>query len=473
MKNIFIIEFYNYSPILETGLEIAQRELIKKNNVSYFFLGHSVIEKDSRMIFPYRKKNNFILNFIAPEKKGCKLLSKYKNFNFDLNLKLKNYSFSIPKFKNIEQIKNFWYENFDVGFSAYYLSLNSNNQNQFLLKNLILSALNVSKNLEIILKKKKPDIVYIYNSRFIHNRAIYFLCKKLKIKCLIYERGPSLKKFKISDLAIHDKKNFENKINLYWKKFKNKKKYYNMVNSFFNDRINDIFKLQNDISFSRGKNLNFLTNDKIIAYFTSSKEEVDSVSEEYLTYFKNESLFIKNLLKIAKFKNFKVLIKIHPNLINKDSSYLEYYRKMQKKFQKENIVFVMPDSRINPYSIIKKSKIIITAGSTVGYEATYLKKKSISISPCVYDFANLTFVAKNFSQLKKIINSNDTNKFSIRNFAKYIFYTEAANNYFNYKFFKYDKFAKNTIPYSGKFNNINLNKKSLFVKLLNKLFKIN
>ena len=61
-KKILITEFYNYSPILETGLELALKNLFKNNIVHYYFLGHSV-QNDAGMIWPRIKDKIYLNNY--------------------------------------------------------------------------------------------------------------------------------------------------------------------------------------------------------------------------------------------------------------------------------------------------------------------------------------------------------------------------------------------------------------------------
>ena len=103
-KKILITEFYNYSPILETGLELALKNLFKNNIVHDYFLGHSV-QNDAGMIWPRIKDKIYLIQLMRQlnsysKKRHNLIFLKELGYEFNLELSSKYITIYINKFKN-------------------------------------------------------------------------------------------------------------------------------------------------------------------------------------------------------------------------------------------------------------------------------------------------------------------------------------------------------------------------------------
>ena len=99
---------------------------------------------------------------------------------------------------------------------------------------------------------------------------------------------------------------------------------------------------------------------------------------------------------------------------------------------------------MSSYELVRLSETILTFGSTIGIESTYMGKKSITIGDSLYGGLDCTYRPKSFDELiEQICNNNLENK-SINSTYKYGFYILNNGIYF--------KFSKSVNLYINNFN---------------------
>jgi capsule polysaccharide export protein KpsC/LpsZ len=67
------------------------------------------------------------------------------------------------------------------------------------------------------------------------------------------------------------------------------------------------------------------------------------------------------------------------------------------------------DSEVDTYALIDRSDIVVTAGSTVGIEAVYWGRPSITLGPSYYSELNVTHYPTSTAELQAMISSNNLN----------------------------------------------------------------
>jgi hypothetical protein len=204
--------------------------------------------------------------------------------------------------------------------------------------------------------------------------------------------------------------------------------------SYFRERINDLNTTKHKDLFSRAwrssSNPFVDKNLKKVTIFNSSSDEIASIPElrEY-NFFGEQNDSIRQLLKML-YENdgFEVVLRIHPNLSNVNFKYhLDLYN-LQVEFEKLKIID--SSNSVNSYNLIEYSDLIFTFGSTIGVEATYLKKPVINLGAASYFNIDVTYNPRNFSEVKNLLeNINNLESKPIINALKYGYYRNNPRSY--------------------------------------------
>ena len=164
---------------------------------------------------------------VSKRKMGYKILKKnieIKSF-FHLTDSDKKRIAELPKaYKNIKELKNLTIDNFDIGFavSSSIISILKDPDPKLeanLIERYLISSLGVYFSMINYLKNNKTDIVYVFNGRLAHTKAVLRACNLIGIKCLLHERGNSQNFYSIfENIGIHDADYIQRLIKEAWEK---------------------------------------------------------------------------------------------------------------------------------------------------------------------------------------------------------------------------------------------------------------
>ena len=94
--------------------------------------------------------------------------------------------------------------------------------------------------------------------------------------------------------------------------------------------------------------------------------------------------------------NFKLVIKLHPNMKGKNS--IKFLKDIKKIF---NVIVL--DYSVPSYEVMKNSECVIVTSGTTGLESLALGKKTIIVGNPSYSYLKSCFKIKSFSELEKIL----------------------------------------------------------------------
>jgi hypothetical protein len=351
---------------------------------------------------------------VSKRKIGYSLLKdniKVKSF-FNLTEADKKRIEETPKsFKNVKELQNLYVDNFDLGFaiSSSIISM-YRDPNPTLISNLIeryiVSSLGVYFSIINYLKNNKTDIVYVFNGRLAQTKAVLRACNLLGVKCILHERGNSLKFYStFENVSIHDLKNTERLIRQTWEKADPIEKIA-VAEKWFQTRIGG--KMENWFSFLEDQ-IHTLPEgwnpDKTnIIICNSSEDEFASLGEEWKNpFYENQTEGIRKIVKDGlTYKNVHFYLRLHPHLAkvkNKDLKTLQ-----QLNF--ENLTIIPSSSKISTYHLVNNANKTITFGSTVGVEVTFMEKPSILAGKSFYFDLNAAYVPRDHQHLMQLINED-------------------------------------------------------------------
>jgi hypothetical protein len=94
--------------------------------------------------------------------------------------------------------------------------------------------------------------------------------------------------------------------------------------------------------------------------------------------------------------NFKLVIKLHPNMKGKNS--IKFLKDIKKIF---NVIVL--DYSVPSYEVMKNSECVIVTSGTTGLESLALGKKTVIVGNPSYSYLKSCFKIKSFSELEKIL----------------------------------------------------------------------
>ena len=141
---------------------------------------------------------------------------------------------------------------------------------------------------------------------------------------------------------------------------------------------------------------------KTIVIFLSSDDELASLGEDWESPFTYD--IIANVKRICEiFHDHEVIVRLHPNQVGQGKKILEIYKEIEGCFDHLQIIY--PKDKVNSYLLINKSDFIVSFGSTISVEATYMGKVSILLGKQIYDRLDVVYVPNSFEELGQIIRS--------------------------------------------------------------------
>lgn len=394
MKVGFLNTCLNWVPHFETDLELIDKHLEKGDEVFWF-------DCNSQLSFcqpnPNHKKS-ICQECIKRKNRGLALLEK-KVTRVPLS-EIKT-DFKPLNFGSITEYKNYTYKEFDAGLasvSSVVSALRDPNPEiskyRPMLERAIESSVAVYDQMIQVLENEKIDRVYVFNGRFAIERAIFRACQMLKVDCYIHERGKNIYHYMLYENSLpHNRAGFRERMEEAWDNNSvNEKDKREVANRFYHERRSG--KEQFWVSFVSDQKKGLLpenwNNETInITIFTSSEDEMVSISDEWKNpVYPSQLEGIERILNDAP-RDFHFYLRIHPNLVGVKNNDI----KALKALNAPNLTIIHPNSKVSTYSLMDHSHKIISFGSTVGIEAAYWGTPSILAGMSYYRGLGATYDA--------------------------------------------------------------------------------
>ncbi len=332
----------------------------------------------------------------------------------------------VPVNLSLEKFKKKYFKEFDFG-QATFSSLTDISKSTkpslkkyFLLsKKIVSSCCKVFLNADKMLRSIKFSSVIVFNGRFAVSRAWVRACQQNKTPFFTHERMLGQKSVNITKNDLpHNPDNYLKKIKVFYKN-KLKRSYLKESAKYLKFRQMGIDSAWPSWVTKQKHGLLSSENipDKYFVYFSTTERE-NSAVETFIKrpLFKDQISTVKFLADTCNQLKTKLVVRIHPASKYEQDCWWE-----DKLIKSLNIIIIKPDSIISSYELLKKSKKVIVASSTLGVEACFLKKPAIATDIIYYKSLNIVYEPKTKEQLKKLLASEIKPKPRL-NAIKYIAY---------------------------------------------------
>jgi predicted glycosyltransferase len=405
MKRILIIENCNLTPHIETSFEIVKNHLLHGDEVYYYFVGSDLKPREF-----YAFESGF--NFLLPHYIGSKHL-KSRLFHFTGNVNLPSIDYSEKKFSSISQIRDFDYLDAKLGIgilSSLVFRINSDNfdinENNKLVNSFFKSAISLFDFTLNRIEKVQPDLMYTFNGRYAYGNAISEAARLRNIPIFFHERGCDIYHYWITEYKPFDVLKFEEECMETWNRLHDKFSAKEIGKNWFHKQR---FGLQNTrynyVNKSNIGNINFeIPNTKrIVVFFTSSEDEM-IVLRDLLSWnrWESQEKAVLDLIEVCnKIEDIFLIIRIHPNMDNKEKSAMRFWLDLKDKYL--NVKFVLPKDPVDSYTLMDKSNFVVTCGSTLSIESIFYGKPSICLGPNKYHKYFGKIIPRNSIELENIL----------------------------------------------------------------------
>lgn len=266
---------------------------------------------------------------------------------------------------------------------------------------------------EIILNKLTK--IYIFNGRFLHERAVWDAAKAAKIEVIIFETTRD---------RLHERPlGFHNRVN-------NQKL---MIENWNTSKIK--IESKNKISDEwfcslRSKSNPFHTLDQkkmqlqrpYFVYFSNSDDEAIGFWDEWNQVLGEQIECVKKLQHIFSNQDeYDLIIRLHPNLASKQQQEIDAWTNLPPK---NNSIIVGPSRDFSSYQLLDQSIGVMTFGSTLGIEAAFALKPCLVLADCKFDELGIADKATSWDYVSAWISNAldfDTRELSIRKEKSRIF----------------------------------------------------
>jgi hypothetical protein len=286
------------------------------------------------------------------------------------------------------------------------------------------------------LKENNFDKIYIYNGRFIQERALWEACKRLDKTVIFYEKfGPDwVNRYFEFKMLVHSPAYRSSEMLAFAKNssLDLSSEKTDIAKSWFNNRILGISQGFTKLQIS-GQSLEDFK--PYIVFFHSSEDELITTDLRNIFWLEQLETVKKLSETIIKINSHKLVIRLHPNLRYKSDKEQKIWHEFTKKLSDASklISVISPESTINSYDLIKASEGVVTVGSTIGVEAAYLRKKSILLGRAFHESMGIVKTVNGIEELAielESLNAGDVDSAYI-NALKYGFFMSSAGTIFN------------------------------------------
>lgn len=244
-----------------------------------------------------------------------------------------------------------------------------------------------------VLLIERPSRVFIYNGRFLQERAAWEACIDLAIPVVFYEKfNPNwADRYFLFEEPTHSPSYRSSVMTAFGENRSegNPIEFLSTGSKWFQDR-----QLGKSQSYTKYQTLNsgFKVEKPFYVFFHSSEDELITTDLTSAIWGNQMSALSMLIQVMREIEEFDLVIRMHPNLLFKSPREIKIWEDFGKKVSREYpwVHYISAESPVNSYELIQKSAGVVTVGSTIGVEAAFLSKKSILLGRAFHEDMGIT-----------------------------------------------------------------------------------
>ncbi len=419
-QTILVQTTYHPAPHLETELEVMER-LLHQGNTIYWI----ICQADFQVCFnnPKHKEMDCKVCY-SRVKRGYDLLrskvTNHKNLHvlkYGPYMKWQDFKQNFPKtfdFSSLKELKSHHYKSYDSGMAtaSSLVSYTRNHEpdlsehRDFIYRGLLTGAY-LYEIFPKILDEIKPDLVLLFNGRFIENRPLLRICQQQQIPFATHERGGKINNFLFRiNSTPHSIETIAAEIEDLWNKA-DKNTRNEIGRNFFTNRIKGVedawYSFTKEQQEGRlPESFKHINGKKVITIFNSSLDEYEGLEGFGPYFYPNDNEGIKRICEdLAGYPDIKLYLRVHPNLKGLDNRQNQFLK--DEVAVLDSVEVIAAEDSVDTYALIHESDIIVVFGSTVGAEAAFAGKNVVLLGKAAYENLDCVVIPKSHEELMKIL----------------------------------------------------------------------
>jgi len=397
---IAVIQFNTNSLHVAVTLEILKKYARSTKESNYFFWGISTryLSRSTQASQSFSKK--------LPTRYRKIVLSANPNVNYSTKMifddpwvqKIQSQFYSqIVNMGSINDLNDLNYKGIKPGSALIneitFLTRSSNpnmKKNLRLIMFLLNSYLQVYSATSLVISSCKIERVYLYNGRFLHERAVWDSAKQLGVDCKLYETMRD--RYLLSNIGFHNRVNNQKIMLKHWYRSNLKlQKKIEIGSKYFQDLESSLNK------FYASERTELKMKQEYFVFYSSSDDEYAGLGSNWNKKLGGQIACIEKLQEIFSAQDrYKLIIRIHPNLKNKSTGEVSLWRSIKSV---KNSSVITEESNISSYRLLQNACGVITFGSTIGLEAAFKRKPCLVLADCGYDLLGVCDKANNWIEV--------------------------------------------------------------------------
>lgn len=387
--SLLLLETVEWTPHLETGLEIALRAREEGKSVHYLCLrglGNFFEDRPFKARSRWHKRD-----FMQPKnwraldilhKHGVQIHSPFVRADAQ----------PVPRFDDLEQLKAYCESDWDIGMGVASSLISWSkwtradpNVYQDAIGRMIRAGRLIYKNVQMICEQTRPDEVILFNGRFASTRPALRAIQAAGLKWRVHERGCDPSHYYLYDFIPHDLKRWSDQImteslNQSWDTIEMAAgRYYSRRRS---GGAKDWHSFAN---WERGNlgHYDYLKARRPVVYMSSSDDEFAAIGEVLSeAAFPSQIDALRHIAACCRKKGQHLVIRLHPHLAQKHPDDLRWWHEQLGSLE---ATVIDAAEKVDSYALMDAASVCISYGSTAGVEATYWGKQHLMVGRAIYE----------------------------------------------------------------------------------------
>jgi len=300
----------------------------------------------------------------------------------------------------------------------------------------IFMSIKVIENFRRRILEFQPESVYIFNGRFAEVHPLVSLCKSIELDFYTYETAYNRNKYIIrKNTTVHNIKGFQKELFSFENEIPEKEIINKATTILEGRQKGEQGQVFNYLTMQENGSLpkNFDPSKNNVSIFNSSEDEMKVIADWVVDMYSSQGDAVQRILNHYKGNaGIHFYVRIHPNLRGVNNSQIQEI----KSLSAANLTIIHAEETIDTYALIKASDKVITFGSTVGVEASFLQKPSILLGSAFYKGLGCVFEPKSLTDLFALIDSTSlvskSNSIKVFSYIYTIFHRGIQTSNFTY-----------------------------------------
>jgi len=315
-----------------------------------------------------------------------------------------------------EDLRKYKYDGYDLGLSVVSTFISVYKSSQFdissheeeVRKALYSSAIVFERVIRLI-DNYNISCVFTQNGRNAIEYPVVAASKKLDVTVLRHESGRGDDYYAIYNGNIHDEQHRRKRIYSIWNTSHGNQETALLVDRVMEERMgySGQKRKSEDVTkglYRLGTSKYFHVNkNEYAVFFHSSEDEFEAIRNDYdgRGYWARQYDALVDVLEIVNNINgLDLVLRVHPRL----SSMANKEKSKWDNLKLDGLHVVKSDDVINSYEMLMGAKIVLTYGSTMGIESTYLGRPTVLLNSFIdYADCNIAYQPKDLSELESTL----------------------------------------------------------------------